>query len=126
MGRLVAHASSSIPVLEPLSKQEEGAGAPQPRARLGVAELPHSTMIGDLKLTLLKARLNAIGVPAEFAGEGVLVCGDVVRDADADPNGVVAVRKVGRGKVEVEGGVCDVYYTVRREVYALHAIVATT
>ncbi|KZW03719.1 hypothetical protein EXIGLDRAFT_600182 [Exidia glandulosa HHB12029] len=127
VGRLVAHASSSIPVLEPVMRgvakvEDEDAQ----RSRLRVAELPHSTMIGDLKLTALKARLNAINIPAEFAGEGVLVCGDFVRDPDADPNAVVAVRKLGRGKVEVEGGVCDVYYTVRREVYALHAIVATT
>ncbi|EJD48587.1 hypothetical protein AURDEDRAFT_183466 [Auricularia subglabra TFB-10046 SS5] len=130
-GRLVAHASSSIPVLEPLAggKTEDGAlqaAAPAARRQLGVAQLPQSTMIGDLKLTALKARLAAIGIPAEFAGEGVLVCGDFVRDPDADPNAVVAVRKMGRGKVVIEGGVCDVYYTIRREVYALHAIVATT
>jgi len=80
-------------------------------------------MIGDLKLTALRARLIAIGVPAEFAGEGVLVCGEYVKDPTADPNGVVSVRKHGRGQVEVDGGVSDTFFTVRKEVYALHAIV---
>jgi cleavage and polyadenylation specificity factor subunit 2 len=117
-GKLVSHASSSIPILEPMVSIAAGPTA------VGPAELPYSTMIGDLKLTSLRARLVAIGIPAEFAGEGLLVCGDFVRDANADPNGVVAVRKLGRGKVEIDGGASLTFYAVRREVYGLHAIVA--
>jgi cleavage and polyadenylation specificity factor subunit 2 len=74
-------------------------------------------MIGELKLTALKARLAAVGIQAEFIGEGVLVCrGDVE---------TVAVRKTARGQVELEGTVCDVYYKVRKEIYGLHALVSS-
>ena len=83
--------------------------------------LPHSTMIGELKLTALKARLAAIGVQAEFAGEGTLVCG--VR-ADGGLAEAIAVRKTGRGRVEMEGAACETYYKVRKEIYGLHALVA--
>ncbi|KAH7107776.1 beta-lactamase-like protein [Auriculariales sp. MPI-PUGE-AT-0066] len=117
-GKLVSHASSSIPSLEPMQALTSGPTAD------GLAQLPYSTMIGDLKLTSLRTRLAAIGIPAEFAGEGLLVCGDFVRDANADPNGVVAVRKLGRGKVEIDGGVSPTFYAVRQEVYGLHAVVA--
>lgn len=91
-------------------------------------------MIGDLKLTALKARLAAVGVQAELVGEGVLICGTMenpgrrlgagmsVAQSDLDKN--VAVRKTARGKVEIEGTVSDVYYTVRREVYNMYAVVA--
>ena len=75
-------------------------------------------MIGELKLTALKARLAAVGVQAEFIGEGVLVC----RGGDVE---TVAVRKSARGQVELEGTVCDVYYKVRKEIYGLHALVSS-
>jgi cleavage and polyadenylation specificity factor subunit 2 len=81
-------------------------------------------MIGDLKLTTLKARLAKLGIPAEFAGEGVLVCGSAAsHDASANPNHTVAVRKSGRGKVLIEGTVSEVYYRVRKEIYSLHALI---
>jgi len=83
-------------------------------------------MIGELKLTALKSRLATVGVQAELIGEGVLICG-----AGAKKNQVsetleesVAVRKTAQGQVELEGNVSDVYYTVRREIYNLHALVA--
>jgi len=91
-------------------------------------------MIGDLKLTTLKARLAAVGVQAELVGEGVLICGAMeipgrrlgagasVAQSDLDKN--VAVRKTARGKVEIEGTVSDIYYIVRREVYNMYAVVA--
>lgn len=91
-------------------------------------------MIGDLKLTTLKARLAAVGVQAELVGEGVLICGAMenpgrrlvagssVAQSDLDKN--VAVRKTARGKVEIEGNVSDIYYVVRREVYNMYAVVA--
>jgi cleavage and polyadenylation specificity factor subunit 2 len=85
--------------------------------------LPHSTLIGDLKLTALKTRLATVGIHAELVGEGVLICGK--RSASLDSlEESVAVRKTGRGKVEMEGAVSDVYYIVRREVYNLHASIA--
>jgi cleavage and polyadenylation specificity factor subunit 2 len=91
-------------------------------------------MIGDLKLTVLKARLSAVGVQAELVGEGVLICGAMettgrrlgvgAAAAQNDLNKNVAVRKTARGRVEIEGTVSDVYYVVRREVYNMYAVVA--
>jgi len=83
------------------------------------SSLPRSTIIGDLKLTALKSRLAALGVSAEFAGEGVLVCNGASADSQ------VAVKKMGRGQVVVEGAPSQVYYLVRQEVYGLHAVVVS-
>ena len=80
-------------------------------------------MIGDLKLTALKARLAKLDVHTEFAGEGVLLCRKQADDLATEA--VVAVRKLADGKVELEGNVTDVYYTVRRGIYDLHALVAS-
>jgi cleavage and polyadenylation specificity factor subunit 2 len=143
-GRVMAHSNSIIPTLEPL-----GSKANMPKtdlyptiarkkdnATLGSRPpiaLPHSTMIGDLKLTVLKTRLAAVGVQAELIGEGVLICGAgatkrggaaSVDDASASLGESVAVRKTTKGKVELEGNVSDIYYTVRREIYKLHALVS--
>lgn len=80
-------------------------------------------MIGELKLTALKARLATIGVQAELIGEGVLICGR--RNATSETlEDSVAVRKTAKGKVELEGNVSEIYYTVRQEIYNLHALVA--
>ena len=82
-------------------------------------------MISDLKLTALKSRLAILGIAAEFAGEGVLVCGGAASKAAGETaSDSVAVRKTGRGKVVMEGTVSEVYYIVRNEVYNLHALVA--
>jgi len=78
-------------------------------------------MIGELKLTSLKARLASVGVQAELIGEGVLICGT---SETSDGLGSVAVRKLAKGKIELEGNVSEVYYIVRREIYNLHALVA--
>lgn len=94
--------------------------------RLGsrpATKLPRSTMIGDLKLTALKARLANMGVHTEFAGEGVLLCRNSASE-DMSMESIVAVRKMADGKVELEGTVTGVYYTVRRAIYDLHALVA--
>ncbi|KAI0265838.1 beta-lactamase-like protein [Gloeopeniophorella convolvens] len=113
-GRITMSSSSNVPVLDPTaqtSQTKTRAASPASRV-LGARptqRLPHSTMIGELKLTALKARLAAVGVQAELVGEGVLT---------------VAVRKSARGHVELEGVVCDVYYKVRKEIYGLHALVA--
>ncbi|SRR6266851_8576205 len=124
-GRITTSSSSNVPVLEPTHQASlsasHPASAPGPAGVLGARptqRLPHSTMIGELKLTVLKARLAAVGVQAELIGEGVLVCqgGDVE---------TVAVRKSARGQVELEGTVCEVYYKVRKEIYRLHALVSS-
>jgi cleavage and polyadenylation specificity factor subunit 2 len=83
-------------------------------------------MIGELKLTALKAKLASIGIPSELIGEGVLICGAGARRHQSSDNieETVAVRKTGRGKVELEGNISNVYYAVRKEIYGLHALVA--
>ncbi|KAG8749879.1 hypothetical protein FRC12_013176 [Ceratobasidium sp. 428] len=122
-GRVGGNASSTIPVLEPTmpvsttnSNDEATSSGVRP-----IVSLPWSTMIGDLKLTALKSRLSVLGIAAEFIGEGVLVCGSRTSGSLED---AVAVRKTARGQVMVEGAISDIYYTVRREVYDLHALVA--
>ena len=79
-------------------------------------------MIGDLKLTSLKARLATVGVQTEFAGEGILLCRG--KDYSENDRSIVSVKKLADGKVELEGTVSDVYYTVRKAIYELHALVA--
>jgi cleavage and polyadenylation specificity factor subunit 2 len=131
-GRVTSHVSSTIPTLEAVAarpSEEAESEAPLTGRMLGsrpLVSLPHSTMIGELKLTALKARLASIGVQAELIGEGVLICGGgAKKNAGSDTlEESVAVRKTARGKVELEGNVSDVYYKVRREIYNLHALVA--
>ncbi|TFK43712.1 beta-lactamase-like protein [Crucibulum laeve] len=134
-GRVVAHATSTIPTLEPVTVSSLPVD-PMDRMetlkhrKLGSrpkASLPHSTMIGELKLTALKARLASIGVQAELIGEGVLICGAGAKRGGASDTTLeesVAVRKLAKGTVELEGNVSEVYYIVRREIYNLHALVA--
>ncbi|KAL7282245.1 hypothetical protein ACG7TL_003714 [Trametes sanguinea] len=132
-GRISSLATSTIPVLEPASSsalQIKTANAQPARPRMlgsrPTRTLPQSTMIGELKLTALKARLAQVGIQAELVGEGVLICGAAARrgvSADSLEDSV-AVRKTGRGRVELEGSVSDIYYRVRKEIYALHALVA--
>ncbi|KAF8631524.1 hypothetical protein AX15_002284 [Amanita polypyramis BW_CC] len=131
-GRVVAHVNATIPILEPVSTtpvqnsvstntqngQQRTLGSRPPMS------LPRSTMIGELKLTALKARLAAIGVPAELVGEGVLICGASAKNSSELPAEAVSVKKTARGRVELEGNVSEVYYLVRREIYNLHALVA--
>ncbi|KAF8969461.1 beta-lactamase-like protein [Flammula alnicola] len=129
-GLVAAHQTSTIPTLEPISSSSVHAVPAIPSQTLHQrmlgsrpqVPLPHSTMIGELKLTALKSRLASIGVQAELIGEGVLICGT---SASSDTlGGSVAVRKLAKGKIELEGNVSEVYYIVRREIYNLHALVA--
>ncbi|OAX44488.1 hypothetical protein K503DRAFT_303066 [Rhizopogon vinicolor AM-OR11-026] len=131
-GRVASHFSSTIPILEP-----SGPAIPTPDANVLRAPqilgsrtpqiLPRSTMIGELKLTALKSRLASVGIQAELVGEGVLICGAGARrdQSSSSLQETVAVRKTGRGRVELEGNVSDIYYVVRKEIYNLHALVAT-
>jgi cleavage and polyadenylation specificity factor subunit 2 len=77
-------------------------------------------MIGELKLTALKARLAVVGVQAELIGEGVLVCrgGDVVE--------TVAVRQSARGQIKRGHRLRRILYCkVRKKIYRLHALVSS-
>ncbi|KAF8338964.1 beta-lactamase-like protein [Cantharellus anzutake] len=130
-GRITMSADSSIPILEPVVNASSASAQwnrvpgciPQlPRSTLAPrasCSLAPSTIIGDLKLTALKNRLGAVGISVEFAGEGVLVC--------ASPSGsdYVTVKKVGKGQVILEGSPSELYYSVRDEVYELHAMLET-
>ncbi|KDQ64325.1 hypothetical protein JAAARDRAFT_116662 [Jaapia argillacea MUCL 33604] len=132
-GRITMHAGSTIPTLEVASsasiptkvKTTVGLGRRRILGSRPPVALPHSTMIGELKLTALKARLSSVGIGAELVGEGVLVCGKK-KNASGEFEEVVAVRKTASGRVELEGSVSSVYYTVRREIYNLHALVAAS
>ncbi|KAJ3518061.1 hypothetical protein NLJ89_g102 [Agrocybe chaxingu] len=129
-GRVAAHATSTIPSLDPVSStrvQADPASHPQAQRMLGSrpqVPVPQSTMIGELKLTALKSRLASVGVQAELIGEGVLICGTSGKSSSDTLGGSVAVRKLAKGKIELEGSVSEVYYIVRREIYNLHALVA--
>lgn len=134
-GRVSVGTDSTIPTLEPLSVIASSKSLPTSSTQLSApslpshapkalasrspSALPRSTVIGDLKLTILKSRLAALGVSAEFAGEGVLVCNGNSTSSQ------VAVKKTGRGQVVLEGSPSQVYYLVRQEVYGLHAVVVS-
>jgi len=127
-GRITMSADSTIPILEPVVNMPlpfaqltntvgSASKSPSPiLARRASCSLPPTTIIGDLKLTALKTRLGTMGINVEFAGEGVLVC--------ASPSGgdYVTVKKVGKGQVTLEGSPSELYYSVRDEVYGLHAM----
>lgn len=80
--------------------------------------------VGDLRLADLRKILQAGGHTAEFRGEGTLLI-----------DGLVAVRKSGTGKIEVEGGglgVLDMraridegsFFAVKRRIYEGLAVIA--
>lgn len=129
-GRVVIHTNSTVPVLEPSeifkpSTSQTSESMPRVLGSRPAAIIPRSTLIGELKLTALKSRLAEQGVQAELIGEGVLVCAPAKKGSSANfLEESVAVRKTARGKIELEGSVSDTYYTVRREIYKLHALVA--
>lgn len=77
--------------------------------------------VGDLRLADLRKIMQASGYTAEFRGEGTLLI-----------DGMIAVRKTGTGKIEVEGALNlhgprqpeGTFYAVRRKIYEGLAIVA--
>lgn len=80
--------------------------------------------VGDLRLADLRKILQSTGHSAEFRGEGTLLI-----------DGLVAVRKSGSGKVEVEGGGLSLpeprtrtlegsFYAVKRKIYDGLAVIA--
>jgi cleavage and polyadenylation specificity factor subunit 2 len=80
--------------------------------------------VGDLRLADLRRLMGTVGYTAEFRGEGTLLIG-----------GNVAVRKLGTGKIVVEGsplstvtvtggGKANTFYDVKRTIYEGLAIIA--
>lgn len=97
---------------------------PSALIRATPSSLPQTLFIGDLRLNTLKSRLTSMSIPAEFAGEGLLFCGPGVptllrgdKLGAGMGSSVVAVRKTGEGKIEMEGSLGDVYYHVREALY---------
>lgn len=91
-------------------------------ASLTAGALPRSMLIGDLRLIALKQALMERSIPAEFAGEGVLICGSGIEamvkgEPGSNLDNVVAVRKTGEGTIELEGSVGRTYYLVRDVMY---------
>lgn len=143
-GKIITGANMAIPILEMPEDVASGSDAVKQEAKDGdedmdvkpqlkalttrkvkaAAQLPQTLFIGDLRLTALKATLSALSIPAEFAGEGVLICGPGVptlvageKLAKGMARSVVAVRKTTEGKIEMEGSMGDVYYKVREALY---------
>ncbi|PVF96449.1 hypothetical protein CPB86DRAFT_736678 [Serendipita vermifera] len=124
-GRISIPANSGVPVLQPLritAKQNDDTQMDIVEASNEILSVPRAVMIGDLKLTSLQVRLNKQGILAEFAGEGILVCRSISDEGEED---TVAVRKTRKGEVRVEGDASLLFYTVREEIYKLHALVET-
>ena len=80
--------------------------------------------VGDLRLADLRKILQSTGHTAEFRGEGTLLI-----------DGLVAVRKSGTGKVEIEGGGLTLpelrarplegpFYAVKKQIYDGLAVIA--
>ena len=80
--------------------------------------------VGDLRLADLRKLLQSSGHTADFRGEGTLLI-----------DGLVAVRKSGTGKIEVEGGGLNLpdvrtrtlegsFYAVKRNIYDGLAVIA--
>ena len=86
--------------------------------------LPSSLFVGDLRLASLKAKLSSLSIPAEFAGQGVLICGPGVpaKIVGEETSGeIVAVRKLAEGQIVLEGAVSSTYFAVRKELYGSYA-----
>ena len=114
----VAAASEKAPELAPTLNVLPASLAAATRS---VAQPLH---VGDLRLADLRKILQSTGHTAEFRGEGTLLI-----------DGLVAVRKSGTGKVEVEGGGLGLpelqsrtlegsFYEVRRKIYDGLAVIA--
>jgi cleavage and polyadenylation specificity factor subunit 2 len=80
--------------------------------------------VGDMRLADLRRLMGTAGYTAEFRGEGTLLI-----------NGTVAVRKLGSGKIAIEGSPLspatlsagrsiNIFYDVRRSIYEGLAVIA--
>jgi cleavage and polyadenylation specificity factor subunit 2 len=103
------------PDLEPIAMPEKPAAKP-----MTPGALPGSLFVGDLRLANLKQRLSTLSppIPAEFAGEGILICGEGISQGENAKGGsIVAVRKLAEGQIVLEGGIGKTYTAVRTELY---------
>lgn len=89
----------------------------QPAGPQGSTAISPTLFIGDLKLSTLKSALGGPNyrLPAEFAGEGMLVC------APSTGTDAVTIQKHSRGRIVIEGNVTKSFKNVRNAVYGLHA-----
>ncbi|KAF2272138.1 uncharacterized protein EI97DRAFT_386439 [Westerdykella ornata] len=91
-------AASSSAVVVPANRTTEIDGLPvlkalPPNLSKPLRSIAQPFHVGDVRLAELRKRMQAAGMTAEFRGEGTLVV-----------NGTVAVRKVGEGRIEIDGG----------------------
>ena len=106
---------------DPEGDAEDGEVRPKPQQPVSIsakAILP-TIFIGDLKLSSLKAHLAVSRIAADFAGDGLLVCG--LKAGGQDNRSAITVQKEGEGKIIVEGNVGQSFYDVRNKIYDLHA-----
>ncbi|WRT67711.1 uncharacterized protein IL334_004683 [Kwoniella shivajii] len=85
------------------------------------SQLPTSLYIGTLRLSSLKSYLSTLNppIPAEFAGEGILLCGPGLQTTEGEKvksGSIIVVKKVGEGGIVVEGTVGKVYDLVSKSV----------
>ncbi|CBQ73226.1 conserved hypothetical protein [Sporisorium reilianum SRZ2] len=104
-------------ILKPSPPTVQATRLPAPTA----APVQGTLFIGDLKLNTLKTLLASTPyrLPADFAGEGMLVCAppsSTGMGADA-----VTVQKQGKGRIVIQGNVTRNFGSVRKAVYGLHA-----
>ena len=109
---------------------EKGAGLPPtldvipPSMAAATRSVAQPLHVGDLRLADLRKILQSTGHTAEFRGEGTLLI-----------DGLVAVRKSGTGKIEVESGGRNLqdmrarslegsFYAVKRTIYEGLAVIA--
>ncbi|WFD34756.1 hypothetical protein MCUN1_001600 [Malassezia cuniculi] len=95
-------------------------GAPEDSAASDSQRVPGTLYIGDLKLSSLKSTLSRKhNMRADFAGEGVLVCGGDM--GSAEPMRNITVTKEGTGRIVIEGNLGLSLSHVRDSVHALYA-----
>ncbi|WWC88746.1 uncharacterized protein L201_003659 [Kwoniella dendrophila CBS 6074] len=88
-------------------------------------QMPSSLFIGTLRLTSLKSNLSnlkPVGIPSEFAGEGILLCGPGLQknkdseDEKIKSNSIVLVKKIGENGIVIEGIIGKTYDLVTKAV----------
>ncbi|KDN51357.1 hypothetical protein K437DRAFT_254952 [Tilletiaria anomala UBC 951] len=137
---------SSLPTLNSVEQQtasagrsdegaqiEEGAegeepgefkASPEEPVRVASKTILPTIFVGDLRLSGLKSHLaGKMGMPADFAGEGLLVCG--LKPGSTDSCSATTVQKAGQGRIVIEGNIGQNFYNVREQVYSLHAQISS-
>jgi cleavage and polyadenylation specificity factor subunit 2 len=110
------HDSSMLDVSQkPAKKEEKSQRELVPTLEpLPVTQVdPHATVfVNELKLSDFKQVLMKAGIQAEFSA-GILYCN----------NGLVAIRRNDKDRIQLEGCLCEDYYKVREILYEQYAII---